>query len=814
MRYAIRTLRKNPGFALVAIVSLALGIGANAAMFSFADAIVLRPLPVPDASGVVMVQSLRRGDQIGVLTQYARMSYPDYADVRDRSQAFAGLTASRYGQFGFTAQQGALPRMEFGELVSGNFFSVLGVQPVLGRGFRPEEDRVRGRDAVVVISYGLWKREFGGSPDAVGRQVFINGIAFTMVGVAPEAFLGSNNLIRSALFVPMAMAPRLGESYANQLEGRDDRNLTVRGRLKPGAKVEQANAEAGVISRQLAQAYPKTNSGTIFSAAPDWRARLRGDAYDSTIAGILLALAAMVLGIACANVANLMLSRAGARSREIAVRLAIGAGRGRLVRQLLTESVMIAVLGGAAGLLIASNGVDLLAQYHPPSPVPLFIDARLDLRVVVFALAATAASVLLFGLVPAIQATRSDLVPALKSGKGGSGRRRFLGRNALVTGQVAGSLVLLVFATQAYRGAVMLFGAPPGFRTGHLLIGDLDPGLARYTPAQSVEFYRKLLDRAKQMPGVVSAALADDVPMGLNGGDDRVAPEGFRLPPGTDAIRVSSCTVTEDYFRTMEIPIVRGRGFETTDGPNAPRVTVVNESFARKYYPGKDVLGKRFRLDGPKGPLVVIVGVARQSKYSFIAEPETDYIYVPFWQRPHSDMTVLLETSGPPGDMAEPLRQAVRSLDPRQPLFGVTTMQAFFDARERKIVDMLVGAVAAMGLLGLALALVGLYGLMAYSVGLREREIGIRMAIGADPHSVLWMVLRQGAGLAGAGAAIGLALSLAAGRPALSVLEVRGFNLPLVGLVTALLLGAAGLGAYAPARRAARVDPNVVLREE
>jgi len=815
LRYALRTLRKSPGFALVAIISLALGIGANSAMFSLADALLLRPLPVPHASEIVVVQSQLRGEAIGGLFQYSGLSYPDFKDLRDRNKSYTGLAASRYSQFGFATEKGALPRMTFGELVSGEFFSVLDVPLELGRAFRPDEDQAPGRDAVVVLGHELWRTDFASDRRVAGRTIFLNNIPFTVIGVAPEPFTGSTGIIRSALFVPLAMGPRLA-NWPTMLEKRDNRAMTVYGRLKQGVGVAQAAAEARVVSQQLAQAYPATNATCSMVVDTDVQARLKRDPLDATLVFFLLTLAGVVLLIACANVMNILLSRARSRSREIAVRLAIGAGRGRLVRQLLTESLAIAVLGGAMGLLVAKAGVDLFGQIKIPSDVPVLIDVRLDPRVLLFTLLASIASALVFGLAPAMQSTHPDLVPALKSGKADDGkRRRLLGRNTLVIAQVAGALLLLVFATQAYRGALIVLSRPAGFRTDHLLMASFDPTLARYTPERAKEFYKALLDRVRNLPVVKSAALTEGVPMLPQGtGTSRLVPEGVKLPPGTDAISVMSNTVGDGYFDTLNVPIVEGRSFQETDRADSRPVAIVNELFARKYYPNRSAIGKRLRLKGDQETTLEIVGVARQSKYFFLVEPPIEYLYRPLTQNPQQAMTILIETAGPSSAAAAPLRDVVRSLDAGQPMYGVRTMEEFFDQRANNTLGILTEAIGAMGLLGLVLAMVGLYGLMSYSVSLRSREIGIRMAIGAGRSGVLGMVMKQGMVLAAAGVSIGLLLCLLASKAVTAALGVPGFNLPFVALVTAGLVGAAALGAYAPARRASRMDPNAVLRQE
>jgi predicted permease len=477
--------------------------------------------------------------------------------------------------------------------------------------------------------------------------------------------------------------------------------------------------------------------------------------------------------------------------------------------------LVIAILGGALGLLLAQAGANWFSQIRVPVDVPIVVDVKLDPQVLLFALLVSVASAILFGLAPALQSTRTNLVPALKSGGAAPAkRRRFLGRNALVMAQVSGSLLLLVIATQAYRGARIMLSSPAGFRTDHLLTASFNPTLARDTTEQTKEFYRRLQEQARTLPGVKSAALTQAMPMVPASPAIRVIPEGVQLPAGTEAVSVMSDTVSDGYFHTLGVPLVEGLEFAVTDRADSPRVVIVNELFARKYYPHQDAIGKRLRLYSAEGPFAEIVGVAKQSKYVFTVEPPLEYLYLPLAQNPTPAMTLMLETEGPSAGLSGPLRDLVRSLDSRQPIYGVRTMEEFFDVRAHKTLGLLVEAMAGLGVLGLVLALVGLYGLMTYSVSLRQREIGIRMAVGADPATVVRMVLRQGMILAGSGVVVGLALSLAAAKPIAALAEGRGFNLPLVALVTMALLAMAALGAYIPARRASRVDPNTVLRQE
>jgi predicted permease len=823
LRFALRTFQHNPGFAVVAISSLALGIGANGAIFSMAEYLLLRPLPVPHASGVVVVQAQLLGESNGTYQQ-AGLSYPDFIDLQRKSRSFAGLTASQYFPFGIAPDKTTLPKMKYGALVSGNFFSVLGVSPALGRSFRADEDEVPGRDAVVVLGHDFWETEFASSPDVVGKSIFLNGLPFTIIGVAPEPFRGPMVWIRADLYVPLAMQPALaGSSQPNELEMRGLRVLRVQGRLKPGVSVRQAAAEARVIGQQLAQAYPATNRTCSLEVGTYWQTQIEQYSVPALAFLLMMALAGVVLLIACANIMNLLLSRASARSREIALRLAVGAGRARLIRLLLTESLVIALLGGALGLLIAEGCANLFSRFRIPSDMPIVLNFQLDARALLFVFLASLASAILFGLAPALESTKPDLLTALKSGGAAPRKhRRFLGRNVLVIAQVAGSLLLLVFATQIFRGASVLLSTSLGFHSSDVLTAGFNPTLARDSMEQSKEFYRQLLDQARTLAGVKSAALSEAIPMiqtavqsqfaGLR--STRVVPEGIQLPSGTEAVIVLSNVVSEDYFRTMGVPIVQGRDFLSSDRADTPRVVIVNEQFVRNYYPNQDAIGKRLRLNGLDGPFAEIVGVAKQSTYLNPIEAPQEYFYLPLAQNPTAALTLMLETEGPPAEEAGRLRDLVRRLDPNQPIFAVRSMQDIYDLTVKQRMDIIREIIGGLGFLGLVLALVGLYGLMSYSVSLRHREIGIRMAIGADPAAVVKMVLRQGMVLAASGVAIGLLLSLAASKLTAALPGGHGFYLPLVVPVTVSLLAIAALGTYIPARRASQVDPNIVLRQE
>jgi len=810
LKYALRALRRNPLFALVAILSIALGIGANSAMFSLADAMLLKPLPVENPSQVVNLRWQLRGQQ------FSTVSYPDFVDYRSKTRAFSGITAFQLNRYGFAAGRRELPEMKAGLAVTGDFFDVLHVRPQLGRAFRRDEDAVPGRDAVVVISDDLWREKFGADRGVIGRRALINGIEFTIIGVAPRSFYGVDQYFRPTLYVPLAMQGRLtGDPNNTLLTKRDIRAFNVKGRLNPGVSAKEADAEAHVIASGLAKAYPDTNKDWTAAVRTELQSRIDMSPVDAIIAAMMFGLAAVVLLVACANVANLMIGRGMARTREFAVRMAIGAGRRRLIRQLLTESLLMALIAAGAGILIAQFSVDLFSPIKVPSDIPITIDARIDGRSMLYAVFAAMAAAVLFGLLPALRATRAGIAGDLKAGGGATGpRRRFFGRNVLVVAQVAGSLLLLVCASQEYRGVNHMLAASPGFRSHNMLMASFDPSLARYTEDQAQRFYRRLAENARQIPGVTSAALAGLVPMANTADGRLIVPEGFQMPPGRDALGVMANVVTEDYFTTAEIPIVRGRAFRETDRPGAPLVAIVNEAFAAHYYPGQDALGKRFRLGGPQGGWCEIVGIAKMSKYQFLAESPQDFLYLPLAQNPRMQMTLMLNTAGPSAGVTQALLNTVRELDADQPVYAIRTMEDYFDQRATMIFKMFTGMLAGMGLLALALALSGLYAVVAWNVARRRREIGIRMAIGADRASVLRMVLKQGLMLGVVGSAAGLALSLAFRRAVMTTLGVPSYNVPTLAAVVAALIAMTLLGAYVPARRAARLEPVSVLRQE
>jgi predicted permease len=808
-----RMLAKNPGFTAVAVLSLAIGIGANSAMFSLADALLLRPLPVLRPSEVVAVGTVESTAGFSQIVA----SYRDYIDFRDQSKSFDGLVAFVDTTFGVANKRDALPQMKLGSIVTGNLFKVLGVEPELGRSFRSDEDQVPGRDAVLVLGHDYWEKEFAADPSVLGRKLLIDGIEFIIIGVAPARFTGMNRYFDSAFYIPIMMWPRLVNNPQDRpLEARDYRNLTVRGRLKPGVTVSQAQAEIAAIGKNLERAYPGTNHNRLAVVRTELQARMQQSPPDTQLVAMLLTLAIAVLLVACANVAGLLTSRAPTRAREIALRLAIGAGRQRLIRQLLTESLLIAIAGGLLGLLVGYGGVLFLQQIKVPGDLPIKIGIELDRRVLLYSLALAVASAVLFGLVPAIQTTRTNLVSALRSATADvPGPRRLWGRNLLVAAQVAISLVLLTVTTFMFRGFQHEIGRGPGFRTTHLLMMSFDPRLVHYSDAQSQQFFHQLVERTRSVPGVKSAALTFAIPMGNDGFDGAtIVPEGYQFPKGKEDVSVMANDVGEGYFDTQGIPILRGRGFLPSDTDTSPRVAVVNEEVAKHYWPGQDAIGKRFRLEDHNSSWVEIVGVAKTIKYLWIGEAPTEFIYFPQTQRPRPRMVLMAESFGDPASLAAPLREAVHAMDANQPIYNVRTYDEFYHYRAVSTTNLIIEVVGAMGVMGMILAMVGLYGLVAYAAGRRTREIGIRMAIGAQRSSVLRMVMRQGFILALSGLGAGLVASFGAEKVLHTMFNGTRTDLPTYFLVVPALLAVTLLAGYIPARRASRVDPIKALHYE
>jgi predicted permease len=817
LKHGARMLVKNPGFTLVAVVSIAIGVGANAAMFSLADGLVLRPLPVPRGNEVVSLSAIAPRANEAVFIADTGISHPDYLDLRDGTKSFTGLAAYNVLVASFADQRDEPAQTRLGLGVSGNFFDVLELQPALGRTFRPDEDRVPGRDAVVVLSHGTWTDQFGSDPSVIGRQIRIGGVAFTVVGVAPASFSGMHLALPPTFYIPLAMSTSLPGAPPRLLEQRNARFLSVRGRLRPGVSLEQARQEVSAIAGGLEQAHPDTNRnyGLLVKTAFEARLEERGPSAPSSF--MLLTLAFVVLLVACANVAGLLMSRAPVREKEMALRLAIGGGRLRITRQLITESFLLAAGGGALGLAMGYGGVLFLRQLPIVSDIGVRLTFDLDRRAIIVGIVLATASAFLSSLVPAWRASHAtNLAFTLRSGSANVQRlSRLWGRNGLVAGQVALALMLLtvtVFLSRAFEAEL----SRPGFRTDHMLLSGFEPRLAGYDGVQTEAFYQQLKDRAQALPGVTSVGMTSIMPLNQDNRELRqIVPEGFQLPRGTESLALLTSRIDEGYLDTMAIPVVRGRTIRASDTATTPRVVVVNEAMAARYWPGQDPIGKRVQLIDRDRLWAEVVGVAANNKYNWIGEGPTPWLYLAQRQDPGFRSTLIVASSADAAALAAPLREIVKNIDPNMPVSGVRTMEEFYYGNASGIVRALTRVVGTMGLLGLSLALVGLYGLVAYSAARRTREIGIRMAVGAQSSSVLRMVLRHGLVLAAAGIVIGIVGSVAVGGLVRGIFPGAGtIDVMTYLLVVPLLVAVTLLATWIPARRAARTDPLVALRQE
>jgi putative ABC transport system permease protein len=803
LRYAFRSLLKSKGFTLVAVLALALGIGANSAIFSVVNAVLLRPLPFETPEQLLTVQG--RNERDGSISN--EHSYPNYIDLRDQSRSLAHVAA--YSPTTAFITGGEEPERVRGVVASADLFPLLGVQPAVGRVFTREDDKPGGR-RTVVLSHGLWQRRFGSDPKIVGQEIPLGSSPSLVLGVMPQGFkypLGGDNY---EFWMPLASS-----LAASELAGRGSVFLPVVARLKAGVPVEQAQAEADTIASRLAIQYPATNTGQGYALKP-LHENLVGDLRPALL--VLLGAVGCVLLIACANVANLLLARAAGRQKEISIRTALGASRWRIVRQLLTESLLLAVMGGALGLLIAMWGIDLLLAASPDD-LPRLNEIALDGRAVAFTAAMTLLTGVIFGLAPALAASKTDLNEALKDGGRSSseGASRNKLRGALVVVEVAMSLVLLVGAGLLAQSFLRLLKVTPGFNPERVMTLDLVMGRNKYPDAaRQVNFLQNLLQRVSTLPGVEAAGVVNPLP--LNGNFDAYnfdipgrAPAAPGEEPGADRRIISP-----DYFRAMSIPLQKGRPFSERDVREAPPVVIINETFARLYFAGMEPLGQRIVFtDAPDSPAREVVGVAADVRHAGLDEPAGLEYYVPFYQAPATRVTLVARTTASDAASIMPaLRGLIREVDKDLPLWNVRTMNSLLSesVARRRFNMTLLGIFALVALL---LASLGIYGVMSYLVTQRTHEIGIRLALGAQPADVLKMVLKQGMLLVGAGVAVGLVCAFALTRSMSSLLYgVSATDPGTFGLISLFLLLVAFAANYIPARRATKVDPMVALRYE
>lgn len=811
IRYGLRLLRKSPVFTATAALSLAIGIGANTTIFSIVSALLLRPLPgLHDPGRLVDVGRTQNG------SGFDSTSYPNFQDLRARTTTLDDVFAYRIEPEAMSLTENGQAERIYGSVVSANYFTVLGTRPHLGRLLQDSDDPAPGANPVTVISRELWERRFGGDPGVVGRAVTINGSAFTVVGVAPAGFQGTT-VLRSDLWVPMGMltqaVPRMNASI---FKSRRSVWLFLGARLKPGISVAQANAEVSAIGAALEREFPDDNRGKSFAVLPS--AAIPGQVpLIAGFMGLMMAIVGLVLLIACVNVAGMMLARAAGRRREIAVRLAIGAGRMRLVRQLLTETAVLFVAGCALGLLLSHVLTAMLLTVIPALPVPLSVDIATDWRVVAFATGISLAAAVLSGLVPALQASRADLVPALKAEDRAASGGRSWPRNAFVVGQIALSLVLIVAAGLFLRALQRAATIDPGFDEAHVDVISLNLSLAGYQESTGPAFLRQLIERTALLPGVQSVSAAADLP--LDGGRmsmGGINVPGIEPPAGARTHGVDWNIVEPGYFRTLGMPLSRGRDFSAADGAAAMPVAIVNEAFARRFWPGKEAIGQQITVDSPRvdaGAALTVVGVVADAKVVSLNAAAEPFVYAPYAQMYMAQMSVLVKTTDGRSVVSD-VRRLVQSMNPNLPLTETLPLSSV--TALGLIPQRIAAAVSgSLGIVALLLAAIGIYGVTSYAVSSRTREIGIRMALGADRGSVARLVARQAFVLAALGVTAGVLMAAAGARLLDSLLfGIRSLD-PLTFASACLLFAViTAIACFVPARRAAAVDPMGALRND
>lgn len=819
LRYGARTLIKTPGSTVVAVVTLALGIGLNTAVFSVVNAMLFRPLPVERPGELAAVYNT---DSDSFLS-HKPLSVPDYEDLRATTHSFGDLAA--YALRSFALERGDDSRQVLGEIVTSNYFTMLGVKPLLGRVFTAEDGRIRGASPYVVLSHSSWRRAFGGDPGVVGKTLRLNGSVVTVVGVGPPEFRGLVRGIAPELWLPMSMGSALhvtstvdaeGTPGKDLLDDRRSRWALVMGRLRPGVSAPQAASEMAMLGDRLRREHPDTNQDRTVTAiaASDIRILPGIDGVLYSVSVVVMVLVGLVLLIASTNVASLLLARATARRKEIALRQSLGASRARLVRQLLTESLLLSLLGGTVGLMLAAWSNRVLEALPLPLPVQLGLGLSLDTRVLGFTLAASCLAALVFGLAPALQATRADLVSALKeeSATTTAARSRKRLRGGLVVAQVSLSLLLLICAGLALRSVWNASRIDPGFEPAGAVAASFSPDLQGYGRDEVDEFYRRIAAEARALPGVESAAFVASLPLTFELHVEGVAAEGRDAVPEKEWPEIDLTEVSAGYFETMRIPIVSGRSFGEGDGAGAPRVAVVNETLASRLWPGEDAVGKRLRIQRVDGYWEV-VGVARSGKYRTLGEAARPFLYLPLSQHYVATRTLVARARGDARPLFASLRHLARRVDARVPMRDVQALEAAIGPA------LLLPRAAAIvfglfGLLGLTLAAAGIYGVISFAVGQRTHEIGIRMAVGARPRDIAALMLRHALALTLGGGVLGLGAAVATTRLLGAVLYgISATDAATFAGVSLFLLGVAAVASYVPARRASKLDPVVALRE-
>jgi predicted permease len=802
LQYAVRLLRRAPGVTATIVITLALGVGANALVFSIVNGLLLRPLPVERPDRLVFVQG----------NSGPANSYPNYVDLRDRNTTLEGLIAYRIAPMSveFAGVSGP-PARRWGYLATGNYFDVLGVRPAAGRFFHAADDRRPGAAPLAVISYDEWLARYGGNPGAIGSTIRINTFTYTIIGVAPRGFVGTERFYRPAIWVPMMMEAQI-EVGNPWLDHRATFNVWVVGRLAPSVTRAQAQANLNAIAAQLARDYPWPNRGMAFTLTePGFVGSVLGTPVRAFTLGVQ-SLAALVLLAACANLASLLSARGSDRRREIAIRMSIGAGRGRLIRQLLTESLLLALAGGAAGAALAWMLALALSTWRAPLDLPVQFDVAVDLRVLAFACLVSGLAGVLFGVLPALQAAAADPNAALKRLAEGARTRRWSMRELLVTLQMVLCFVLVSACLLSVRGLQRAVTMPLGFEPGGVTVAGFDLGLAGYDRARGEAFQRRVLDAVGRLPGVAAAAYSNSVPLSVDQSQNSIYPEGAQPGEGpADVRRAVTYQISPGFFRTIGTRLLAGRDFDWHDSGSTARVAIVNEAFARQILRTSNPLGRRFRF-GPAGALTDVIGVVEDAKYQTLTESPTAAVFTPMLQM-YNSTTVLSVRSSGPSDVSA-IRQAIAIQDPSLPVYDAKPMQemlglALFPSRAAAI------ALGAFGVLAISLAVTGLYGVVSYAVSRREREIGIRIAIGAGAATVLRLVLARTAALVLSGAVAGAVLAFLLARVLASIVYMASPHDPAVFLGVAMIMLIVGtLSCWAPAARALRISPTAALKAE
>ncbi|HTR39025.1 MAG TPA: ABC transporter permease [Bryobacteraceae bacterium] len=818
IRYGVRMLRKTPGLTAVVAVTLALGIAANALIFSIVNGYLLRPLSVPDAGQIAFLATQQKGSSPLLFT----FSDPDFQDVRAQAAKVADVFAFIPVLPGLSAD-GEADQM-LASYVTGNYFTALQVKPFLGRLIVPAEENQPGKEAVLVLGYSYWQKRFGGNPNVIGKQVRLNGKPAVIIGVVPKQFRGTMSLAEMDGYIPMSNGALLESAGSDLMQDRESRVLRVMARLHHGVTYPEAQSAMDVIAGRLAKEYPASDKNITMRVYREQLARPQplGNNVVAVIAGFFLVLAGMVLLLACMNVANVLLARATVRRREMGLRAALGASRGRLIRQMLTETVLLGLLGGAAGVLLGNwfNPGDVSRLVS--TSLPVHLDLSFDWRVFAYAFGAALFSGILVGLWPAWRASRADINSLLQEGGRGdtAGIGRHWMRNALVVAQVAGSLVLLVVAGLLVRSLQHAGSIHLGFDPAHVLNVNVDPHEIGYDEKQQREFYRRLEARVREIPGVESVSLAYGTPMGTitNVNAGAVTIEGHSLLAGQQPPTVFFNNVDSGYFETMRIPLLRGRSFSDSDNQTAPRVAIVNQAMAEEFWPHEDPMGKQLTLKPLAAPAqtMQVVGVAGNGKYAALFEDQTAFLYVPMAQNFVSGETLQVRSSVTPESLMAPVRNVIRGLAPDLPIIDTSTMGELVDgANGLQIFRIGAYFAAAIGGLGLFMAVLGVYGVVSFAAVQRTREIGVRMALGGTEGDVLRLVLRQGVTMVLAGLGIGVLAALALTRVMTRFLFGVSPSDPLTYVIVAAVLSAIALAAcWLPARRATRVDPSIALRYE